>query len=309
MPRGGVPQRTASRCDQGRRSVNQDAVVIESVGGAQLVAVADGMGGHRAGEVASRRALEVLVTELGNGSPLESSVHNANAAVYADSESNQEWRGMGTTLVALLRTGDQYMLANVGDSRAYRIAPGDIRQITLDHSFMAEALRGDRLSEEEATRSPWADSLTRALGTEPRVEVDLFGPFSTREPHLVLLCTDGLYKSLPDGEIERITSGSTDVEELVGRLAEQAYSKGSTDNITVAVVEFGEESVVGGESVGRDAAAAAPEAAPGRDGKRRRRRARRRPQPGKEWSLPEKLVVGFALAGVLLYVIVLALLA
>lgn len=309
MHRSGAPQQAASRSDQGRRSSNQDAAVVESVAGGQLIAVADGMGGHRAGEVASRRALEVLVAELGKGGDLERSVHNANAAVYADSESNPEWQGMGTTLVALLRTGDEYVLANVGDSRAYRISPGVIRQITLDHSFMAEALRGNRLSEEEATRSPWADSLTRALGTEPGVQVDVFGPFSTREPHLVLLCTDGLYKALPDAEIERIAAGSTGVEELVGELAEQAYSGGSTDNITVAAVEFGDAGVEAGGSPEARAAAGAPEAVPRRDGKRRGRRARRRPQPGKTWTMPEKLVVGFALAGVLLYVIVLALLA
>lgn len=233
--------RIAHRVDQGRRPSNQDAVVARRLGdGRELVALADGMGGHAGGEVASRRALDVMVAELERGAGLREAVEAANGAVYAEASRNAELEGMGTTVVALLVSGDRYEIANVGDSRAYRIARDGIHQLTTDHSFLAEAVRSGRLSPEEAERSPWRNALTRAVGTDPEVEVEVVGPFSAEEPHTVLLCSDGLYRALPDGHLMRQVLAVADGEALARTLTEQALANGSDDNISVALIAFGE---------------------------------------------------------------------
>src|SRR5690606_4227177 len=107
-----------------------------------------------------------------------------------------EWHGMGTTLVALLIAGNRYTIASVGDSRAYRVDAAGVRQITVDHSLMAEAERNGDDAAEQLAGSPLRHALTRALGTEPQVEVDVFGPFDVEVPHTVVLCSDGLYRSI-----------------------------------------------------------------------------------------------------------------
>lgn len=232
--------RAASYTHAGRRRSNQDAVVERAFDGdRQLVAVADGMGGQSAGEVASARTLEVLVAELEVGSELGDAIRAANRAVYQDALHIPERRGMGTTLVALLRLGNTYHVANVGDSRAYRVTEEGIEQITADHSFVAEARRAGTLSADEALASPWRNALTRAVGTEPQVQVDLFGPFQADVPHLVLLCSDGLHKSLPEGDIWRYVLATEDVDAGVQTLGALAFRHGSDDNISVAAVEFG----------------------------------------------------------------------
>lgn len=224
----------------GRRRTNQDAVVVRSLGAErEVVAVADGMGGQAAGEVASSRTLEVLLAELEAGTGLAAAVRAANTVVHRDATDHAEWRGMGTTLVAMLRVGNTYTIANVGDSRAYRVTAAGAEQITVDHSFAAEALREGRMSEAEAAASPWRNALTRALGTEPDVEVDLFGPFSTEPAHAVVLCSDGVYKALPDDAIGRYVLGTGTVESAAEALASLAFRRGSDDNISVATVEFG----------------------------------------------------------------------
>lgn len=230
----------ASYTHTGRRRSNQDAVVVTKLsGGREVVAIADGMGGHSAGEVASARALETLVAELRGSDDLRAAVRAANAAVYAEGSRNPGWQGMGTTVVALLRTGNTYHIANVGDSRAYRIDAQAIAQLTDDHSFVAEALRGGAMSPEQAAVSPWRNALTRAVGTDAEVEVDLFGPFAVDEPHAVLLCSDGLYKPLPAESLHNYVLATEDVEAAVRALAALAFRRGSDDNITVAAVEFG----------------------------------------------------------------------
>jgi protein phosphatase len=147
--------------------------------------------------------------------------------------------GMGTTLVALLSGPTEYLVANVGDSRAYRVEDGGIRQITADHSFASEAI-GKGMSQEEVDASPWRNALTRAIGPDPDVEVDVFGPFSTAERHRICLCTDGLYRVLSDERIKNVVSASVDVDGSAKRLADLAYAEGSSDNITVAVVGVGD---------------------------------------------------------------------
>jgi PPM family protein phosphatase len=229
----------ASYTHVGRRRSNQDAVVVTRLSsGADLVAVADGMGGHSAGEIASAMTLQVLVAELENGASLKQAIDAANTTVFERSRERPEWHGMGTTLVVLLRSGTSYQIANVGDSRAYVIGARGIEQVTEDHSYVAEALRSGAMTEAEAVRSPWRNALTRAIGTEESVEVDVFGPFPIADPHAVLLCSDGLYKAVSSEVIYEYVLSTGDLATAVEVLSALAFRRGSDDNITVAAVEF-----------------------------------------------------------------------
>ncbi len=225
---------------RGRRKSNQDAVLVHSFGEARtIVAVADGMGGHAAGEVASARALQTLVVELEHGTDLGAAIQAANLAVHEQALANPQQSGMGTTLVVLLREGDSYRIANVGDSRAYRIDAGGVAQITRDHSFVAEAVLEGRLSAEEVTRTPWRNALTRAVGTDAKTEADVFGPFPADSDHVVLLCSDGLYRTVPDADLQRYLVASDGLQAAVNSLAALAFRRGSDDNISAAAAEFG----------------------------------------------------------------------
>ncbi len=219
----------------GRRS-NQDAAVALTLGdGRELVAVADGMGGHLGGAVASRLALETLVARLRLGDDLVAAARAANRAVHRAARERPGCAGMGTTLVALLRAGRDYEIVNVGDSRAYRVYGGVIEQITRDHSFLAEAYARGELAAGEADHSPWRHAVTRAIGLEPEVEVDRFGPFRAREPHLVLLCSDGLSNALPDEQLAAELTAAVDPAAAVERLGAAALAAAPSDNVTAAV--------------------------------------------------------------------------
>lgn len=233
--------RSACFTHQGRRDTNEDAVVIGQLpGGGEVMALADGMGGHAAGDLASATALDTLVQELRAGAELSQAVRNANSAVHETAARVSGSRGMGTTLVAVVRRGGTYHIANVGDSRAYRVDGAGIQQISHDHSFVAEAVRLGGLSPEEAARSPWRNTLTRSLGTSAEVEPDMFGPFaSPGVPHLVLLCSDGVYKVLSNAAVWHIILSAEDASAAAGMLSAAAYQRGSSDNITAAVMEFG----------------------------------------------------------------------
>lgn len=236
---------TGCYTESGRRPVNQDAVLaVRLADGRELVAVADGMGGHSAGEVASASALETLRARLKEGVDLRGAVTAANATIHAAAAANPAWHGMGTTLVAMLRSGSSYEIANVGDSRAYRITAATVSQITADHSVMAEALRESGVAPEEMVHSRWRNALTRALGTEADVDVDVFGPFEIREPHAVLLCTDGLHRSTSEDVLRQHVADAEDAWKAARELAAEAYRNGSSDNISAAVVLFGESDVL-----------------------------------------------------------------
>ena len=229
------------RSFSGRRKSNQDAVVAgRFADGRELIAVADGMGGHQGGAIAAQHALDTLVASVTAGSSLRAAVVAANAAVYDAAQQDASLAGMGTTLVALLRTDDSYVVANVGDSRAYVVTETEIKQITADHSFLAEALRANQMSAEEARNSRWRNALTRAIGTDAQVEVDEFGPFEIDEPHTVVLCSDGLHGSVPDLSLQQCVIQNRDVWAAAMCLADEAFRNGSKDNISVAVVRFGE---------------------------------------------------------------------
>jgi len=231
--------RLATESIAGQRSYQEDAVVARTLsGGRALVAVADGMGGHAAGEVASALALETLVDEMEKGTSLDEAFRVANKAVNAKSREPGKL-GMGTTLVAMILEGDRYRVANVGDSRAYLLTASGIRQISEDHSYVAEAIKRGQ-SEEEALSSQWKNALTRSIGTSDDVLVDLFGPFPVEPNTAVMLCSDGLYKSQTDADLRRVFGRSGGPGGAAQALVAAAFEAGSDDNITVALAEFGE---------------------------------------------------------------------
>jgi len=223
----------------GLRPYQEDSLVAETLSdGRVLVAVADGMGGHAAGEVASALALETLVSALEDGMGLDAAFIRANEQVH-EKAAEPGKQGMGTTLVAALVDDGEYFVANVGDSRGYLISAGGIRQVTEDHSFVAEAVkRGQSL--EAAMATPWRDALTRSVGTEPQVDVDVFGPFPVRSDTALVICSDGLYKTLSDEDLRRIYLQSENPRAAAQTLVREALDSGSDDNISVAIAEYGE---------------------------------------------------------------------
>ena len=231
--------RLATESIAGLRPYQEDAVLTQTLAdGRLLVAVADGMGGHAAGEVASALALETLVEALEEGQSLDEAFRLTNHRVNEKAREPGK-QGMGTTMVAMLLDADGYLVANVGDSRGYVISEAGTRRITEDHSFVAEALKRGQ-SEEEAQSSQWKDALTRSIGTDAEVEVDVFGPFPTEENAAILLCSDGLYKTLADSDLGDLFVQSGGPRGAAQALVSAAYERGSDDNITVAIAEFGE---------------------------------------------------------------------
>lgn len=223
----------------GKRPYQEDSVLAETLDdGRVLVAVADGMGGHAAGEVASALALETLMGAIHDGLHLDEAFTAANARVY-DKAKEPGKQGMGTTLVAALIEDGEIQLANVGDSRAYLLSDDGIRQLTDDHSFVAEAVKRGQ-SEEEAMATPWKDALTRSIGTEEMVDVDVFGPFPVKADTALMICSDGLYKTLTDAQLRDIFGQSGSARGAAQSLVATAFESGSDDNISVVIAEYGE---------------------------------------------------------------------
>jgi protein phosphatase len=231
--------RLAQHSIPGRRPYQEDSIFCDPLAdGRLLVAVADGMGGHAAGEVASALALATLKSAVEDGTELGEAFRLANEKVHQKSMEPGK-QGMGTTLVAVIIDGDEYLVGNVGDSRGYLISPEGIERITQDHSFVAEAMKRGQ-SEEEATASQWRDALTRAIGTDAKVEADVFGPFPVKRNSALLLCSDGLYKTLRDSDLREIFRRSGGPKGACQALVAEAYERGSDDNISVVVTEFGQ---------------------------------------------------------------------
>ena len=231
--------RLATESIAGQRPYQEDSVLSHTLSdGRILLAVADGMGGHAAGEVASALALETLVEAVEGGQSLYEAFRLANDRVHSKAEEPGK-QGMGTTLVAMFLDGDGYAVANVGDSRCYVISESGTRQITEDHSFVAEAQKRGQ-TEEEALALQWKDALTRSIGTDLEVEVDVFGPFPVEGDSAVLLCSDGLYKTLSDSDLGDLFAQSGGPRGAAQSMVSAAYERGSDDNISVAIAEFGE---------------------------------------------------------------------
>jgi protein phosphatase len=227
--------------DVGRvRQINEDRYLADE----QLFAVADGVGGHQAGEVASQTSVETLARVFNEGERttegLVAAVEAANHAVWELAQGSREKRGMGTTLTALALVQengeDALALANVGDSRAYMLQQGELIQLTEDHSLVEELVRDGKLTPAEAQVHPQRSIITRALGMEPEIKVDSW-EITPYTGDRVLLCSDGLTNELSDERIASTLRQLADPQEAAYDLVRQARAAGGSDNITVVVVD------------------------------------------------------------------------
>ena len=228
-----------------RRKLNQDYVYTSEhpVGNLpNLFIVADGMGGHNAGDYASKVTVETIVEKVSNSSEtectciLEEAIQAANKLIRVKACESADLEGMGTTVVAATCRGDRLFVANVGDSRLYVTSGGEIRQITRDHSWVEEMVRRGGLGREEAKVHPGRNIITRAIGGDDNVKVDYF-MVQLKEGDLVLMCTDGLTNMLEDGEICEILKGTRDIARKAQELVEAANDRGGRDNISVLLID------------------------------------------------------------------------
>ena len=233
--------------DTGRqRTANEDSFFA----GAPIFAVADGMGGAQAGEVASRIAAESFQqAERGDAAPegyLRSIAENANQRINELAATDESRSGMGTTFTAALVEGDEISIAHVGDSRAYLFRDGELRMLTSDHSLVEELRRQGKLTDEQAEDHPQRSIITRALGPEREVEVDTM-TYKAKPGDVFVLCSDGLTTMIKDDRIAAALAHSSSLDEATGRLIAEANQAGGRDNITVfafRVEEAGAEAAV-----------------------------------------------------------------
>ena len=216
--------------EKGKREHNEDSFFIPKHSEVALAAVADGMGGHKAGSTASSLALDVMVKDIcrgGERSPeklIGRAIDAANAAVFDLSKSSDDCRGMG----------------NVGDSRLYHYSEGVLRQISRDHSYVAELVEAGYITREQAAVHPRRNVITRAIGTSPRERADIFSE-SWKAGDILMLCTDGLSGTLSDEDMCRILKEETELDAACERLVMEAAYGGSTDNISAVLILNEEE--------------------------------------------------------------------
>jgi PPM family protein phosphatase len=227
---------SAGRTDAGRvRRRNEDAFVLDP----PLFAVADGMGGAQAGEVASRLAAAAFreyhdADRLEPAERVEAIIKEANRRIYERARTDAEVSGMGTTVTAAILTNGRVSIGHVGDSRAYRVREGELERLTEDHSLVADLMRSGRLTPEEADAHPQRSVITRALGTDADVDVDTV-TVDVEPGDLFLLCSDGLTTMVPEDDILRIVQDAGTLDEIARTLVRAANSGGGEDNITVVL--------------------------------------------------------------------------
>ena len=230
----------AGRTDVGRqRNANEDALVVRP----PFFAVADGMGGAKAGEVASAIAAEAFEGAGRSGEAPEAQLtgiaREANRRIYELAATDESHRGMGTTLTAAMVHGEEVSLGHVGDSRAYRLRDGTLEQLTRDHSLVAELERSGQISSEAAEHHPQRSIITRALGPEPDVDVDTY-TIAGRDADVFLLCSDGLTSMISDDEVASVLASARSLDEAANALVLAANQSGGKDNITVILFRLGE---------------------------------------------------------------------
>lgn len=249
----------AGSTDPGKvRSNNEDAFHLDVARG--LLLVADGMGGHASGEVASRMTVEVIggyfaragkgeKTQVGERLPewsaetnaLASAVRLANMAVFEAAQNAVQWQGMGTTVAAVLVEGRRLCIAHVGDSRVYLIRSGNITQLTDDHSLVSEQVKRDLITKDEAASSSLRNVLTRAVGIGPEVDVDL-DELTLADGDILVLCSDGLTGMVSDGDLASVVTAERDPARACSTLIRMANENGGLDNITVIAARIVRES-------------------------------------------------------------------
>lgn len=226
------------------RAVNEDSYFVSEIGsgGAVLAIVADGMGGHNAGEIASAEAVNTLkssITTADNTTKdvLLTAIQCANNAIYKMSKQTPSMHGMGTTITACVISENTVTAAQVGDSRLYLIKDNEITQITKDHSLVEMLIESGSITKEDAKTHPQKNVITRALGTNNSVEADVY-EFKVGEDDVLLLCSDGLVNMVEDEKILSMITECHDFENLADKLIAEAEDAGGHDNITVVLIKF-----------------------------------------------------------------------
>lgn len=216
------------------RQANEDSKLHEP----PLFAVADGMGGHLAGDVASQLAIEALSSGvLSDSEALVSAVRDANRQIFERASEDPLLTGMGTTITALYAADSSAQIVHVGDSRAYLFRDDDLQRLTKDHTHVGRLVEEGRLSPEDADRHPQRSYLERALGVDPEVDVDV-QVLDTLPGDRLLLCSDGLYGMIDEASILAILGAEEDPQRAADRLCEAAVEAGGADNVTAIVVDY-----------------------------------------------------------------------
>lgn len=244
--------RFCAKTDPGRaRDNNEDSVAFDEFTGTAVLA--DGMGGYNAGEIASGMATAFIKSELsrwlseaGPGAALkevcraiEICVDNANLSIFNSANSNASYAGMGTTLVVAVFRGDRLLLGHIGDSRCYRLRGGAMAQITKDHSLLQEQIDAGLISPEQAATSPIKNLVTRALGVDENVQLEM-NEHLVEAQDIYLLCSDGLSDMVDDAAIAKIIASDADLDSKADQLIDAANANGGRDNISVLLVEVNE---------------------------------------------------------------------
>jgi serine/threonine protein phosphatase PrpC len=239
-----MPFDIGSLTDVGRRrSGNEDALDVLSLaeGEGALCVVADGMGGHQAGEVASRLAVDTIRRTFEGGDQsfeaLLGAIRSANRAVLAEASADAAKQGMGTTVVCALLRGGRGRLANVGDSPAFLVRGEEVRPLTQDHSWVAEEIARGALGQDEAAAHPYRHVLTRCLGMDEQVEVQAYEPIELQAGDALVLCSDGLSEHVRPEELPPLVLGRS-AEAAAEALVDLANERGGSDNITVIVARY-----------------------------------------------------------------------
>ncbi len=252
--------KTAQLSDKGRvRQVNEDSVWVGNIQDEYVLGiVADGMGGHRAGDTASRLAVQTVISDLQGleaglsaeacRAALHDAILHANDVVFHTAQTSDDYHNMGTTVVAVLLRGSQGIIGHIGDSRAYLISEEGLRLITQDHSLVNELLKTGQISQEEADSHPRRNVLTRALGTDSEVSVEL-DHIELSSGEVLLLCSDGLSNMITRDQIETVALAGIALDERARHLVALALEAGGEDNITVALFEY-DQSAQGAHSEG-----------------------------------------------------------
>src|SRR5215813_10124557 len=228
-----------------RRPLNEDAFLHDPE--RSIFAVADGVGGAEAGEVASQTAIEVLDEAFRhhvNGGDIEDlmelAIQRANASIHQMAQEHAKFSMMATTIVALHLSGNVATFGHVGDSRLYRLSPdGKLHRETEDHSIVEEEVRAGRMTPEQAANHPSKNVISRALGAEEAVDVDM-KTIEVEEGTEFLLCTDGITRHISDNEIRQLMVVSNNLDEVCNELKQRCYERGAEDNLTVVAIRVGE---------------------------------------------------------------------
>ena len=248
----GEIMKVVQRTDRGKvRNHNEDHVgIFTNLQGHLLAVVADGMGGHLAGDVASKMTIKLIEDLWDNNAPnkevpdqmeiwFQQAIQEINGKIYTYANENPECKGMGTTLVAAFCTNKFVSIAHIGDSRCYILNEHGFRQLTDDHSLVNELVKSGQISKEDAEHHPRKNVLLRALGTEPTVTIDTITVDFDKGDYLIL-CTDGLSNKVSDKEIAEILSKDENLENKADQLIQMANDNGGEDNITLAIIHNSE---------------------------------------------------------------------